>query len=154
MKKELAHTSLTERILGCAIAVHKDLGPGFLEKIYEHALCTELDHQGISYQRQRNVPISYRGKTCGLHRLDLVIEDKVIVELKATKAFEDIHFAIVLSYLKASNLPVALLLNYAEPTLAIRRFGNRIFFNGETRKPGNREGLIEFLRQEGNVNTP
>ena len=130
---------MTERIIGCAIRVHKDLGPGFLEKIYEHALSAELDYQGISYERQRGVPIHYRGRPCGLHRLDLVIEDKVIVELKAAKAFEDLHFAVVLSYLKASNLPVALLLNYAEPTLAIRRFGGKFSQNWETRKPGNQE---------------
>ena len=148
MKKDLAHTKLTERILGCAIAVHKELGPGFMEKIYEHALCIELDHEGIIYQRQVRVPIFYRSKPCGYHRLDLVIENNVIVELKAAKAFEDIHFAIVLSYLQASKLPVALLLNYAEPTLAIRRFGNRILFNGEARKTGERENIIKFLRQE------
>ena len=144
MKKELAHTKLTEKIIGCAISVHKHLGPGFLEKIYELALCAELERQGLSYQRQMSVPVFYKRKLCGQHRLDLVAENKVIVELKATKAFEDIHFAIVLSYLKASGFPVALLLNYAEPTLAIRRFGNKIFYNGESRKPGERENLVKF----------
>jgi len=148
MKKELAHTKLTEKVIGCAISVHKDLGPGCLEKIYEHALCVELEQQGISYQRQMSVPVYYRRKLCGQHRLDLVIENKVILELKAAKAFEDIHFAIVLSYLKASGLPVALLLNFAEPTLAIRRFGNKIFSNGESRKPGEGENLVKFLRDE------
>lgn len=148
MKKELGHIKLTERILGCAITVHKELGPGFLESIYEHALCAELDHRGISFQRQRRIPLSYRGKLCGLHRLDMIVEDKVIVELKAAKAFEDIHFATVLSYLKATNLPVALLLNFAEPTLAIRRSGNRFLQNRETRKARERESLIEFLRNE------
>lgn len=148
MKKELAHTKLTEKVIGCAISVHRDLGPGFLEKIYEHALCVELEQQGISYQRQMTVPVFYKRKLCGQHRLDLVIENKVILELKAAKAFEDIHFAIVLSYLKASGFPVALLLNYAEPTLAIRRFGNKIFSNGEPRKPGDGENLVRFLRNE------
>ena len=149
MKKELSFNKLTERIIGYAISVHKELGPGFLEKIYEHALCLELGHHGASYRRQVSLPITYRARPCGLHRLDLIIENKVIVELKATKAFEDIHFAVVLSYLKASHLPVALLLNFAQPTLAIRRFGNRIFQNGEDRNPGKRKSLVKFLRQQG-----
>lgn len=148
IKKELAHVKLTEKVIGSAISVHKDLGPGFLEKIYEHALCIELERRGIVHQRQVSIPIFYKKKLCGQHRLDLVIENKVVVELKAAKAFEDIHFAIVLSYLKASELPVALLLNYAESTLAIRRFGNRIFQTGETRNTGERENLVRFLRDE------
>ena len=149
MKKKLGFTKLTERIIGHAISVHKELGPGFLEKIYEHALCLELDNQGVSYRRQVGIPITYRGRPCGLHRLDLIIEDRVIVELKATKSFEAIHFAVILSYLKASHLPVALLLNFAEPTLAIRRFGNRILQNGENRNPGKGGSLVKFLREEG-----
>jgi GxxExxY protein len=125
MKKDLAHAKLTERVLGAAITVHRELGPGFLEKIYEHALCLEFDRQRIPYARQVRIPISYKCRPCGFHQLDLVVETTVITELKAAKAFEDIHFATVLSYLKASNLPVALLLNYARPTLAIRRFGQQ-----------------------------
>ena len=139
MKKDLAHAELTERLLGAAIAVHKELGPGFLEKIYEHALCIELDREGLPYQRR--IPIFYRGKPCGLHQLDLIVNNTVIIELKAAKNFQDAHFATIMSYLKASNMPVALLLNYAAPTLAIRRFGQQNVLNGEVTKPGNREDV-------------
>lgn len=148
MKKDLAHTKLTERLLGAAIAVHKELGPGFLEKIYEHALCIELDRERIPFQRQVRIPIFYRGKRCGLHQLDLIVDNTVIIELKAAKNFQDAHFATVMSYLRASNMPVALLLNYAAPTLAIRRFGQQNFINGETRKQGSGEDNIKILRHE------
>ena len=138
MIKNLSHVDLTEKILGCAITVHKELGPGFLEKIYEHALCIEFDHHGISYHRQKPMPITYRKKQCGFHQFDLVVENKIIIELKATSGFDDIHFATVFSYLKASSLPVALLLNYAKPILAIRRFGNSFIKTGN---PGTQENL-------------
>jgi GxxExxY protein len=139
---------MTERILGAAIVVHKELGPGFLEKIYEHALCIELDREGLSYRRQVRIPIFYRGKPCGIHQLDLVVDNTVIIELKAAKNFQDAHFATIMSYLKASKMPVALLLNYAAPTLAIRRFGQQNVFTGEATKPGTREEINKILQHE------
>jgi GxxExxY protein len=148
MKKDFAHAKLTERLLGAAIAVHKELGPGFLEKIYERALCIELDRERIPYQQQVRIPIFYRAKICGFHQLDLVIDSTVIIELKAAKNFQDVHFATILSYLKASNMPVALLLNYAAPTLAIRRFGQQNIFNGESRRQGSGEDVIKTLQHE------
>lgn len=148
MRKYVSHVELTEKIIGCAITVHKELGPGYLEKIYEHALCIELEYQNIPHKRQMPMPIFYRRKPCGFHRFDLVIEKKVLVELKAAKAFEDIHFAVVLSYLRASNLPVALLLNFAQSTLAIRRFGNSSIINGENRNTGDWENTIKLIKDE------
>src|SRR5262245_19208437 len=97
--KELAHEELTSRIIACAIEVHKALGPGFLETIYEMALTLELRHAGLFVDRQKTLPLTYRDTVIGEHRLDLLVENKIVVELKAISALEDIHFAIVRSYL-------------------------------------------------------
>ena len=119
----LADKEITDRIIGAAIQVHRTLGPGFLEAIYEEALAAEFDHLGIMYERQKHVLIKYRGSLIGEHRLDFLVEAKVIVELKAIQGIEDIHFAIVRSYLKATSLQSALLLNFAAMPLAIKRVG-------------------------------
>lgn len=120
---ELGNTKLTERILAAAIRVHREIGPGFLEVLYEEAMAFELVEAGLFYERQKLLPIFYREHVIGEHRLDLVVERKVIVELKAISRLEDIHFAIVRSYLKASNLNDALLLNFAAARLTIKRVG-------------------------------
>jgi len=120
---ELGNRKLTERIISAAIRVHKELGPGFLEAIYEEALSIELVSSGINFERQKLLPIFYREHVIGEHRLDLLVERKVIVEFKAISALEDIHFAIVRSYLKASTLTHALLLNCATARLTMKRVG-------------------------------
>lgn len=112
---------LTERVIGCAINVHRALGPGFLESIYERAFVIELKHAGIAVQFQQEHPILYRGEEVGLQRFDLLIEKCLIVELKAVKTLEDIHFAQTRSYLKAQNLKHGLLLNFATMPLTIKR---------------------------------
>ena len=112
---------LTGKIIGAAIAVHRELGPGFLESIYEEALCTELAAAGLRYRRQMPIAVKYHGRTVGEHRLDLLIEDVVVVELKAISALEDIHFATVRSYLKATGCQHGLLLNFATMTLTAKR---------------------------------
>jgi GxxExxY protein len=119
----LADKEITERIIGAAITVHKALGPGFLETIYEEALAAEFEHAGIRYERQKTVPITYRGKSVGEHRLDFLVEGCVVVELKAIQSLDDIHFAIVRSYLKAVNLHSGLLLNFATMPLTVKRVG-------------------------------
>ncbi|MBI3415391.1 MAG: GxxExxY protein [Verrucomicrobia bacterium] len=115
---------LIRRIIGAAIAVHKELGPGFLESIYEAALCMELERLGILFERQKTVNILFRGKVIGEHRLDLLVEKTVIVENKAVLAMDKIFFSIVRSYLKAANLKDALLLNFAAMPLTIKRVGS------------------------------
>lgn len=117
----LIHAELSERILGCCIRVHKALGPGFLEKIYEEALCLELRSAGLLFERQRTVLICYGGEPVGEHRLDLLVEDTVVIELKACSAIEDTHLATARSYLKATGLQLALVVNFARPTLDIKR---------------------------------
>lgn len=117
----LVHEELSERIIGCCITVHKALGPGFLESIYEAALALELRKAGLAFERQKAVSVLYNGRSVGEHRLDLVIEGLVVVELKATAGIEDIHLATARSYLKATSLQLALVLNFARPTLDIKR---------------------------------
>src|SRR5260370_39193192 len=107
---EIHNKALTDRIIAAAIRVHKELGPGFLESMYEEALAIELAAAGISFERQKLLPVFYREHLIGEHRLDFLVEQKVILELKAISALEDIHFAIVRSYLKAANRDYAFLL--------------------------------------------
>src|SRR5271168_3263727 len=97
----LEHQALTEPIIGAAIEVHRRLGPGFLESVYEKALIIELKKRGLALQSQMEVIISYDGEEVGLHRLDLFVEDTIVVDLKAIKNLDDIHFAVVRSQLKA-----------------------------------------------------
>jgi len=106
---------LSGRILGAAVEVHKTLGPGFLESIYQRAMEVSLEHRGIKFERQKEVHVYFEGVDLGTQRLDLVIEEQIILELKAVKALEDIHFAQLRSYLKATGLQTGLLLNFNAP---------------------------------------
>jgi GxxExxY protein len=120
---EMQNKTLTDRIIAAAIRVHKELGPGFLEAMYEEALAIELTAANLAFERQKLLPVFYQEHLIGEHRLDFVVEQKVILELKAISALEDIHFAIVRSYLKAANLDDALLLNFASARLTVKRVG-------------------------------
>ncbi len=104
---------ITEQIIGAAIEVHKALGPGLLESAYEECLCRELSLRGIAYERQKPLPIEYKGVKldCG-YRLDLLVADAVVVEIKACAAIEPIHEAQLLTYLKLGGWKVGLLINF------------------------------------------
>jgi GxxExxY protein len=113
---------LTGKIIGAAIEVHRQLGPGFIESIYENALVYELRKRGLKVEPQLEVPVLYDGNIeVGKHRLDLFVESEIVVELKAISEFEDIHFAIVRSYLRAMKKKHGLLLNFAKVTLDMKR---------------------------------
>jgi GxxExxY protein len=112
---------LSSRILGAAVDVHKALGPGFLESIYQRAVEVALEHRGLPFQRQKEVCVFFEEAAVGLQRLDLVVDAQIILELKAVKALEDIHFAQLRSYLRATGLRVGLLLNFNSPTLVVKR---------------------------------
>lgn len=114
-------SELTDKVIGCAIAVHRTLGPGFLESIYERAMIVELRDVGLNVRHQEEYPIMYRDQQVGLQRLDLIIENCLIVELKAISTLQDIHFAQTRSYLKALNLKHGLLLNFATMPLTVKR---------------------------------
>ena len=120
---KLQNKALTDRIIAAAIRVHRKLGPGFLKAMYDEALAIELPAAGLAFERQKLLPVFYREHLIGEHRLDFLVEQQVILELKAISALEDIHFAIVRSYLKAANLDDALLLNFASARLTVKRVG-------------------------------
>jgi len=111
------HAELTARIIAAAIEVHRHLGPGFVEPIYELALRAEFEARGTRFAKQEPVRVYYKGVLVGKHRLDMVVEDCVVVELKAVEELSSVHRAQALSYLRATGLEVALLLNFAKPTL-------------------------------------
>lgn len=118
---------ITEKIIGAAIEVHRHLGPGLLESAYEECLCYELDHAGLMFQRQVHLPIRYKGILLqSAHRMDLIVEDAVVVELKATEEMPRLFSAQLLTYLKSAQKPVGLLINFNVPVLkdGIRRIAN------------------------------
>ena len=114
---------LTSNIIAAARKVHRDLGPGFLESLYEEAFCIKLDWFQISIERQKRVPIYYRGRGISEHRLDLFLDNLVVIELKSVKALEDIHFTMVRSYMKATHVESGHLFNFATMPLTIKRVG-------------------------------
>ena len=99
---------LTERIIGMSIEVHRSLGPGLLESIYESALCMELDQAGLAYERQLLLPVMYKGQEIGRHRLDLLEDDAVIVEIKSVERYDPVFSAQVLTYLRITGKKIGL----------------------------------------------
>ena len=108
---------LARQVIGAAIEVHRSLGPGFLESVYEQALCVELGLSHIPFARQVAVSVTYKGMPVGVSRLDILVDGKLIVELKSAESLLPIHSAQVVSYLKATNTQLALLINFNVPVL-------------------------------------
>lgn len=109
--------AVAHAVIGSAIEVHRVLGPGFLESVYEEALCVELTERGLYFVRQPGISINYKGHPVGEGRLDLVVKNLLVVELKAVDKLSDIHVAQVLSYLKATGFRLGLLINFNVPVL-------------------------------------
>jgi GxxExxY protein len=118
------HTELTDSILRCAVAVHRELGPGLPEHSYQTSLALEFDANGISYKDDHTVEVRYRNVLVGWHRPDFIVENKVIVELKAVTNIDPVHAKQVLTYLRVTRLRVALLLNFNVTTMThgIKRY--------------------------------
>lgn len=116
--------ALTERVIGCAYTVGNALGSGFLEKVYENALAHELRKTGLKIEQQRNLQVRYDGVVVGDYVADLLVDEYVLVELKTVKSFDEIHVAQCINYLKASGLPVCLLINFGGPRVEIKRIVN------------------------------
>jgi GxxExxY protein len=118
---------ITEKVIGACIEIHKQVGPGLLESAYEECLCYELSTHGVLFERQKELPVRYKGVMldCG-YRLDLVIEGKIILELKTVETLLPIHEAQLLTYLKLSGLTLGLLINFNVPVLkhGIKRIAN------------------------------
>ncbi|MEY4940567.1 MAG: hypothetical protein RIQ93_2302 [Verrucomicrobiota bacterium] len=120
---EMGSEELSKRVIGAAIAVHTALGPGFIEAVYERALAVELTARGIRFEQHKPIAIRHRDVVVGEHRLNLLVEDLLLVELKAVTALEDIHFAIGRSQLKAAGVRDGIILNFATMPLTIKRIG-------------------------------
>src|SRR5262245_19346307 len=116
-KLDDATEHLIRRVIGCCINVHRELGPGLLEMIYQKAVALELESAGIPYEKEKRYPVQYRGKRLYIHRLDLVVGDRLVVELKAVERFHPVHHAQVLSCLRISQKKVCLLINFNVPVL-------------------------------------
>lgn len=125
MHREMNKNKITETIIGCAIEVHKQLGPGLLESAYEECLCYELQERGLVVARQKPVPVFYKDikLDCG-YRMDLLVENQVVVELKTIEEINPVHEAQILTYMKFAEMKVGLLINFYVKMLkdGIRRF--------------------------------
>ncbi len=126
---------LSGKVIGAAIEVHRSVGPGLLESTYEACLCRELDILGLSFERQRKLPVVYKGVRldCG-YRLDLVVENRLLVELKAVDSLTSVHEAQVLTYLRLTNMKLGLLINFNVPVLirGVKRLANSMKFSANS----------------------
>jgi GxxExxY protein len=116
---------ITEQIIGCCYAVSNSLGIGFLEKVYENALVIEFEKADLQFSRQVPIPVKYEGRLVGDFLADLLVAGSVLVELKAVRALEEAHFAQCMNYLKATGLPLCLLVNFGTPHVHVRRIVNQ-----------------------------
>jgi len=122
MQEEYKHRDITEKIIGCAMSVHSFLGPGFREVVYERSLLIELRRCGLNCASQVEKDVYFRENSVGKRRLDLLVEEKVLVELKAISLIEDDSYNKILNYLKVFGFEVGLLLNFGKPSLQFKRF--------------------------------
>ena len=120
-RSDFHHADLTGKILEAAFVVSNTLGCGFLEKVYENSLTVELKGQGLEVSQQVPVKVVYKSETVGNYFADMIVESSVLVEFKAAMIEHSVHIAQTLNYLKATGLPVALLLNFARPRLVYKR---------------------------------
>ena len=112
---------LTEKIINACINVHKELGPGFLESIYHNALKIELERQKLAFESEKEIEVKYLDIIVGIHRIDLLVEDEIVVELKTVEDLSKKYYAQVRSYLKAMKKEIGLLVNFADFTIDVRR---------------------------------
>jgi len=120
-ESDLLYSDLTREIIGAAMEVHSNLGPGFLESVYEAAMAIEFDLRNVTYERQKAIPVMYKGEKAKDFFCDFLVDGKVLVELKALKTTTGVEEAQVLNYLKATGLEVGLLINFGEQSLKYKR---------------------------------
>lgn len=128
----MKYEDITRKIIGCAMKVHSTLGSGFQEVIYQRAMTIEMPFEELTFEREKEMPIIYRGKQIGTRRVDFFVEAVIMVEVKAVVALDDIHLAQALNYLEAYNLPVGLLINFGSRSLEFKRVYN-------TKHPANKD---------------
>ena len=126
-KEQYKYSELTGKIIGCAMEVHKILGNGFQEVIYQRALAKEMYLQSIGFSREHEMPIYYKEEQIGTRRVDFLVEGVVSVEIKALTKLEDVHLAQAINYLEAYNLEIGLLINFGAKSLEFKRLINSKF---------------------------
>lgn len=134
INEQYKYSELTSRIIGCAMTVHKTLGNGFQEVIYQRALEIEMQFAGLTFSREFEMPIFYREEKIGTRRVDFLVEGVISVELKASIKLEDVHFAQAINYLEAYNLEIGLLINFGETSLNFKRLTNKKYKSPESQK--------------------
>ena len=125
INEQYKYSELTSKIIGCAMTVHKTLGNGFQEVIYQRALEIEMRLAGISFTREHEMPVFYGEEPIGTRRVDFLVEGLISVELKAITKLEEVHLAQAINYLEAYNLEIGLLINFGEPSLNFKRLTNK-----------------------------
>jgi GxxExxY protein len=125
INEQYKYSELTSKIIGCAMIVHKTLGNGFQELIYQRALAIEMGLACLAFNREFEMPIFYREEQIGTRRVDFLVEGIISVELKAKTKLEDVHFAQAINYLEAYNLEIGLLINFGETSLNFKRLTNK-----------------------------
>ena len=129
----MLHEDLTKKIIGCAMEVHKQLGNGFQEVIYQRALEIEMRTAGLVFAREMEMPIYYKGIQIGTRRVDFFVEGKVMLELKAVIKLEDVHLAQAMNYLEAYKMEIGLLVNFGARSLEFKRVHNNKLLNHESK---------------------
>ena len=126
MKNQDSLNKISEKIIGCAFTVSNTLGSGFLEKVYQNALVIELLNEGLEVEKEKAITIFYQGKVVGEYFADILVNQQIIIETKAVQSLNEIHQAQLLNYLKATKLPLGLLINFGTPKVQIKRMLNDI----------------------------
>ena len=127
INKEYKYSDLTGKIIGCAMEVHRQLGNGFQELIYQRALAIEMAEQGLSFSREHEMPVYYKNQQIGTRRVDFLVEDVISVKIKAIIQLEDVHLAQAINYLEAYDLEIGLLINFGAKSLQFKRVQNKKF---------------------------
>lgn len=120
----MKYEEITKKIIGCGMQVHSTLGNGFQEVIYQRALAIEMGYAGLPFEREKEMAIHYRGEKNGTRRVDFFVDGKIMVELKALVALEDVHLAQAMNYLEAYNMEIGLLINFGAKSLQFKRVHN------------------------------
>jgi GxxExxY protein len=131
IKEQYKYSELTGKIIGCSMEVHKILGNGFQEVIYQRALAKEMLLQKLHFSREHEMPIFYKKQQIGTRRVDFLVEGVISVEIKAVTKLEDVHFAQAINYLEAYNLEIGLLINFGETSLNFKRLTNKKYKTSE-----------------------
>ncbi len=121
----MKYSELTGRIIGCAMEVHKSLGNGFQEVIYQRALGIEFDFKKLLYVREEEIPVFYRDIPIGSRRVDFIVENNILIELKAISKLDDVHLAQAINYMEAFKMEICLLINFGSRSMEFRRLENK-----------------------------